>query len=139
VVDSRGIIALGLALLLAGFAACNSSSSTPSNPTPVDTGVLLLVPPAGCTPAACQGATIDNLIITGPMAFTPFTLSFTVASRFPFLPPGGYKLIDGSFTNSAGATTGCPPVSFTVATAKTTTVTFSITNDVCNVKVGSPT
>ena len=138
-VDSRGLLAFGLALLLAGFAGCNSSSSTPSNPTPVDTGVLILVPPAGCVPTACQGVTIDNLIITGPIVFTPFTLTFTVTSRFPSMPPGSYKLIDGSFTNSAGNTTGCPPVDFTVATAKTTTVTITITNDVCSVKAGSPT
>jgi hypothetical protein len=131
------VVTLGLALLLASFAGCGSDSNTTSNPTPVETGVVLLVPPAACVPA-CQGVTIDNIVITGPRPFAPFSITFTITSRLPFMPPGSYRLSDASVINSAGNTSGCPAVGFTVATAQTTTVTFSVTRNVCSIVVTGP-
>jgi hypothetical protein len=78
-------------------------------------------------------------VITGPQVFTPFSITFTVTSTLPFAPPGSYTLSDASFIDSGGRTTGCPAIGFTVADGKTTTVTFTITNDVCKVTASAPT
>jgi hypothetical protein len=138
VVDPRSLVTLGLALLLASFAGCGTDSNPTSNPTPVDSGTVNLVAPVGCFPLPCVGTTIDNIVIRGPKPFAPFPITFTTTSRLPFMPPGSYQLSDASFINSAGITTGCPGVGFTVATALTTTVTFSITRNVCSVTVSGP-
>jgi hypothetical protein len=138
VIDARGAVRLGLALPLAVITGCGDDSSTPSNPTPTGTGVVRLVPPVGCNPVACQGFTINGIIITGPQVFTPFTLTFAITSVLPFVPPGSYLLSDASFVDTVGGTTGCPAIGFNVATGLTTTVTFDITNDVCRLTVQGP-
>lgn len=65
----------------------------------------------------------------------------------PSGPPGlAHGVGDGDDTsatgpgrsNSTGGTTGCPTAGFTVATGKTTTVTFVVTNDVCTITVAGP-
>jgi hypothetical protein len=139
VVSPRANIALVLTLLLVSlFAGCGGGSSSPSTPSPTETGTVRLVAPAGCAGSPCVGTTIDGIQISGPESFTAFSISFGRTSILPHAAPGSYTLSDASFTDSTGGTTGCPGAGFTVASGRTTTVTFAITNDVCTIAIAGP-
>lgn len=139
-IKPRGNIlpALTLLLLLPLAAGCGGGSSSSTTPSPTETGMVKLVPPAGCAGSPCVGTTLDGVEISGPEPFAAFTISFGVTSILPSAPPGNYTVSDVSFTNSTGGTTGCPAAGFPVATGKTTTVTFAITNDACTITVSGP-
>jgi hypothetical protein len=117
---------------------CGDSDTVTGAPVPSGTGVVNLVPPVGCVPSACVGTTLNSVQLLGPLVLAPFTLTFGVTSILPFVPPGAYVLTGATFQDSGNVTQGCPEVRFTVATGQTTTVTFTITNDVCAVTVAGP-
>ena len=131
---------LAVVLLLAvGLAAGCSDSRSSSGPTvPSDTGVIRLVPPTSCGSVQCASFLLSNVQISGPLSLGPFNLGFFGPSTVPFAPPGAYTVSGATFQSSANETRGCPAAGFTVATARTTTVTFTINDDVCSVAAVGP-
>jgi hypothetical protein len=124
-------------LLLGLIAGCGGSSSSSTAPLPANAGNIKLVPPSGCTPP-CMGLSLQSVQITGPLSLGPFQLNFGAPSTVPFAPAGDYVVSGGTFQSSANETRGCPTVNITVVTGKTTTVTFTIANDVCSATVSGP-
>lgn len=137
-VSLAGGFILPLLLLLGLAAGCGGGSSTPTGPATTGTGVVKLVPPDGCGGAVCTGTSLNGVEVSGPLSLAPFTMNFGIVSTLPFAPPGAYTVFGATFQGSTGDTLGCPAADFTVATAKTTTVTFAINNDVCSVRVSGP-
>jgi hypothetical protein len=128
-----------LVLVVAALASgCGDSNTVTGTPVPTDVGVINMVAPGACVPNPCVGVVLANVQLVGPLALTPFTLSFGVTSIFPFMTPGAYLLTGATFQDSANNTQGCPDARLTVAVGRTTTVTFTITNDVCAVTVAGP-
>jgi hypothetical protein len=127
-------------LMAAGLAAgCgDDNSSTPTGVDTSTTGVVQLVAPGGCGGAPCVGVALASVEISGPQPLSPFTMPFSVVNTLPFAPPGTYTIFGATFQDSGNNTQGCPNASYTVATARTTTVTFIINNDVCTVSVSGP-
>lgn len=128
-------LVLGLVLLVAG---CGSDSNTGTPTTPSGTATVRLVPPAGCTPG-CASSALASVQVNGPLGpVGPFGMNFGIVSILPFAAPGTYVVTGATFLDSTGAAGGCPDASFAAANDKTTTVTFSITNDVCRIAVSGP-
>ncbi len=135
--DRHGRLRVPLLLVLGLVAGCGGSSSSSTAPLPANTGSIRLVPPSGCTPP-CAAATLQNAQITGPLSLPPFQLNFGAPSTVPFAPAGDYAVSGGTFQSSVNETRGCPTVTITVASGKTTTATFAVTNDVCSAAVSGP-
>jgi hypothetical protein len=136
---SAGRLVPTLLLVLALAAGCDGSSSGSTAPAvPTDTGSVRLVPPVACGGPPCAGTSLDSVQVTGPLTLAPFSMSFGSPNTLPFAPPGAYTVSGATFGSSTGDTVGCPTAGFTVATGLTTTVTFTITNDVCRVSVSGP-
>lgn len=96
------------------------------------------MPPVACGGSACAGTTINDIQITGPTTPTTFSLFFGVPTNLPFALAGAYTETNASFTDSNTILQGCPGAGFTVAVGLTTTVTFSVNNNVCTVAVSGP-
>jgi hypothetical protein len=130
-------VTLALLLGVSLAAGCGGSSSSTTAPIPTGIGNIRLEPPGACNPA-CAGTTLTGVEITGPQPLGPFILNFGRPQTVPFALPGAYTISGGVFVTSASDTAGCPTLPFTVATGLTTTVTWSINNDVCTMGVSGP-
>jgi hypothetical protein len=136
--DRAGRLRIPVLLVLGLIAGCDGSSSSSTAPLPVNTGALRLVAPIGCAGVPCADIALQNTLVMGPVSPAPFTLTFGSTSTLPFAPAGTYTVTGGTFQSSTNETRGCPTVNVTVASGKTTTVTFAITNDVCSATVSGP-